>query len=171
MEIGLDKAKAMINESIGEAQEMLQNPSKIKDLLGQMEEKVNEVPGVADILRDVKLMVSMIRDYVTREYTEVSPKVIASMVSAVLYFVKKKDLIADNVPILGRLDDIAVLVGALKLCGPELEAYAAWKEGKRTAPTGEAPAEETVSETTVTEEETAAGETPEEETPGPGAEA
>ena len=66
----------------------------------------------------------------------------------------------------------AVLVGALKLCGPELEAYAAWKEGKRTAPTGEAPAEEapaeeapaaeeTVSETTVTEEET----------PGPGAEA
>ena len=53
------------------------------------------------------------------------------MVGAFLYVVKDKDLISDNIPIVGRADDIAVVGLALKFVEPEVKAYKAWREGRR----------------------------------------
>ena len=52
---------------------------------------------------------------------------IALLVGAFLYLVKKKDLIADNKPFVGYVDDIAVLALALKLSEPELNAFSTWR--------------------------------------------
>ena len=48
------------------------------------------------------------------------------------YLVKKKDIIPDNIPILGLVDDLAVLGVALKFCDPELKAFKAWRDGAQT---------------------------------------
>ena len=64
----------------------------------------------------------------TREYTEVSPKVVISLVSAFLYLVKKDDLISDAIPIIGMADDVAVVAVVMAINEPELEAFAAWRE-------------------------------------------
>ena len=68
-----------------------------------------------------------------RTYTEISPKVIISLVAAFIYFVKGIDLIPDFIPIIGRVDDLAILGAALKVCEPELAAFEQWREnGKET---------------------------------------
>ena len=72
-------------------------------------------------------MISMIRSYITKEYTEVSPKVIATLVAAIIYLLKGKDLIPDNIPVLGYADDIAIFAAAFMLDEPELNAYAQWR--------------------------------------------
>ena len=125
----LDSAKAAIENGIAEAQEVIKNPSKVNDLLQQLEEKVKEIPAIGSTLADLPLMISMVKSYITREYTEVSPKVIATVVSAVIYVVKKKDLISDNIPVIGIVDDVAVITFALKFIEPELKAYSAWRDG------------------------------------------
>lgn len=130
MAFSLDDAKKLVEGGIGEAQELLKNPSKIDSLLEQLEDKLRGIPLGGDLLASVPLMIAMVKSYINGSYKEVSPKVIASLVAAFLYLVKRKDLIPDNIPLVGHVDDLAVLGVALKICEPELKAFAAWRDGQ-----------------------------------------
>lgn len=127
----MDKAKELLNGGMSKAQELLKDTSKVDDLLVQLEAKLKEVPNVGGVLANVPLMASMVKGYITKEYTEVSPKVIVTLISAFIYVVKGKDLIPDNIPVLGQLDDIAMIGLALTFVEPELRAYEAWRDNKQ----------------------------------------
>ena len=133
MEPNMEQTQELLDKGTQEAQEIIQNPSKVDELLLQLEEKLKEVPAIGSTLADLPLMISMVKAWIKQEYTEVSPKVIACLVGAVIYMLKKKDLINDAIPVIGIVDDIAVLGLALKLSEPELKAYAAWRDAKNTA--------------------------------------
>ena len=124
----LEKAKEALNSFKEQAEELLKNPPKLEELLKQFEEKMKEVPMAGDALSRIPLMIDMIRSYITREYTAVSPKVIATLVAAIIYLVTGKDLIPDNVPVVGYADDLAVFAAAFLIDEPELKAYAQWRE-------------------------------------------
>ena len=124
----LEKAKEALNSFKEQAEELLKNPPKLEALLKQFEEKMKEVPMAGDALSRIPLMIDMIRSYITREYTAVSPKVIATLVAAIIYLVTGKDLIPDNVPVVGYADDLAVFAAAFLIDEPELKAYAPWRE-------------------------------------------
>lgn len=132
MDFNMDQAQELLNKGIGEAKDLVQDPSKVDDLLVQLEEKLKAVPAIGDTLADLPLMIAMIKAWVKKEYTVVSPKVIACLVGAILYLLKKRDLIPDSIPIIGKADDIAVLGLALKLSEPELKAFAEWRASKGT---------------------------------------
>ena len=127
MDVNMEQAKSWLDETTAEAQEIIKNPSKVDDILVQLENKLKDVPVVGGVLADLPLMVAMVKAWVTKEYTEVSPKVIACLVGAFLYLIKRKDLISDSVPIIGMADDLAVLGLALKLSEPELKAFSEWR--------------------------------------------
>ena len=126
----LEKAKEAIAGLTGQAEELIKDPGKIEALLKQFEEKVKEVPVAGDALSKVPLMISMIRSYITQEYTVVSPKVIVTLLAAIIYLLKGKDLIPDNIPVAGYADDLAVFVAAFMINEPELAAYAQWRGEK-----------------------------------------
>ena len=133
MEMNMEQAQELLDKGVEEAEEVIQNPSKVDEILLQLEEKLKEVPAIGSTLADLPLMISMVKAWIKKDYTEVSPKVIACLVGAIIYLLKKKDLISDSIPIVGIVDDIAVLGLALKLSEPELKAYAEWRDGKETA--------------------------------------
>ncbi len=132
-EINLDKAKEVRAGFTGQAEELLKNPAKVEELLQQLEQKAKEIPTIGEYVAKLPLMISMIRGYIRKEYTEVSPKVIVTMLAAVIYLLLGKDLIPDKTPILGYADDLAVFVAAFALVGPELDAYAKWRAEKGLA--------------------------------------
>ena len=70
------------------------------------------------------------------------------MLCAVLYLVKGRDIIRDDIPVVGLVDDIAVAGAAFMLSEKELDAYAAWREAKDCTVTAERalPQTEDVSE-------------------------
>ncbi len=143
--IDFDKAKDVLGGFTAQAQDMLKDGSKVEEALQALERKMKEIPTIGEGVSRLPLMISMIRGYITKEYTEVSPKVIASMLCAVLYLVKGKDLIKDSIPVVGYLDDIAIAAAAIKLSEKELDAYADWRQAKAAAaaePAEEAAAEE-----------------------------
>ncbi|MDO4414127.1 MAG: DUF1232 domain-containing protein [Erysipelotrichaceae bacterium] len=127
-EFNLDKAKEVLDSGMSQAQELINDPSKINELLESVQEKVKDIPYVGEDIANIPTMISMVKSYITKEYTEVSPKVIAALVSAFLYLIKGKDLIPDSIPLLGQVDDAAVIAVAMKLIAPEIEAYKQWKE-------------------------------------------
>ena len=122
--------RAILDQAVGEAKGFINDPSKLDALLAQLEEKLKSVPAIGETVSELPVMVSMVKSWIRKEY-EVSPKVLAIMVGAFLYLVKKKDLIPDYIPVVGIADDVAVLGIALKLVAPEVQAYRAWRDGAR----------------------------------------
>ena len=123
----LEKAKEALEAFTGQAEQLIKDPGKLEELLRQFEAKIKELPVAGDALSRVPLMISMIRSYITREYTAVSPKVIVTLVAAIIYLLKGKDLIPDNIPVVGYADDLAVFAAAFLIDEPELSAYAQWR--------------------------------------------
>ena len=127
MEFGPEQAQEVLDREIEEAQGVMSSPSRVDGILMQLEEKLKAVPVIGSTLSDLPLMVAMIKAWVKKDYTVVSPKVIACLVGAVLYLIRKKDLISDSIPIIGHADDLAVMGLALKLSRKELQAFSEWR--------------------------------------------
>lgn len=127
MNFSMEQAQEVLNKGIEEAESVISSPSKVDEILMQLEEKLKAVPVIGSTLSDLPLMIAMIKAWIKKEYTVVSPKVIACLVGAVIYLIKKKDLISDSIPIIGHADDLAVLGLALKLSEKELKAFAEWR--------------------------------------------
>ncbi|MBR6234000.1 MAG: DUF1232 domain-containing protein [Erysipelotrichaceae bacterium] len=128
MEIDKDKIKALLDESSAKVENIMKDTAALENILQTAETKLNEIPNIGQYASKLPLMLSMIRSYIAKEYTEVSPKVIVSMVGALVYMLKGKDLISDKIPVIGIVDDLAVLGLALQLNSKELEAYKTWRE-------------------------------------------
>lgn len=137
--IEMDKVQQALDSGMGKAKELIDNPDQLTQVLADVQVRLKEVPVIGTVVKDLPTMISLVKSYATKEYTEVSPKVIASAVSALLYLLTKKDLINDKIPVIGLLDDMAVAALALTICKPELDAFTAWKTTKAAEP---APAPE-----------------------------
>ena len=124
-----EQAQQIIENGIAQAQEILSDPAKVEALLKDLAEKVKQLPaGAGEALSNIPLMAQMVKGYVTQEYTDVSPKVVATLVSAFLYIVMPKDIIRDDIPVVGLVDDIAVVALAMKVNEAELAAYKQWRD-------------------------------------------
>ena len=116
MEKDIKKAEEWLKDATKDAEELMKDPSKIDQLLIQLEAKLKEVPAVGDTLANLPAVIALVKAWITKEYTEISPKVIACLVGAIIYLVNRKDLIDDRIPVLGYADDLAVLGLALHMC-------------------------------------------------------
>lgn len=134
-----EKAKEIIEGGIAQAQELMSDPAKMDELLQQIKQQVADLPETfTGAMANVPLMAEMVKSYITKEYTNVSPKVVASLVAVFLYLVKQKDIIPDNVPVLGIADDLAVVAAAMKLNEAELTDYANWRTANNLPETTQA---------------------------------
>ena len=130
--INIEKAKEILDGGVEKANEILKNNEQINQLMDEVQAKIDKIPLLRDAVKDLPVMASMVKSYVTKEYANVSPKVIATIVSAFIYLVKKKDFISDSIPLLGQPDDIAVIALALKSIEPELKEFLNWKNTAAT---------------------------------------
>ena len=134
MEITLENVKTILDSGIEQAKEVVKDSSKVDDLLIQLEMALKEIPEIGDVLSDIPVLIAMVKGYITREYTDISVKVILTIISAFIYVVRKKDIISDNIPVAGQIDDLTVLLFAIKFVEPELNAYKEWRNrGIRTS--------------------------------------
>jgi uncharacterized membrane protein YkvA (DUF1232 family) len=125
--IDKEKAQEVLGNFSAQAEKVLDDEGQLETILKGAEDRLKTIPNVGQSLSRLPLMLSLIRSYIAKEYTNVSPKVVISMVSALIYLLKGKDLIPDKTPLIGYLDDIAVTGIALKLVEKELDDYSAWR--------------------------------------------
>ena len=121
--------KEILNRATAEASDFINNPSRMDALLVDLEEKLKQIPAIGETVAELPVMVALVKSWIKKEY-QVSGKVLATMVGAFVYLVKKKDIIPDNIPLVGIADDIAVLGLALKFVEPDLKAYKEWKAAR-----------------------------------------
>ena len=138
--LDLYESQKLLNTIVSKVKGILRNPGDVDKILLQLEEKLKTVPTAGTVLADVPLMISMVKAWIKKEYTVVSPKVVACLVGAALYIVKRNDVIPDSWPLVGIIDDLAVLGLVLKFSEPELKAFADWRDAQSKQPETRQPA-------------------------------
>lgn len=83
--------------------------------------------SMAGFLEDVKTFFSMLKDFFTRKYTDVPVGTIMAIAGSLLYVLSPIDLIPDFLPVIGMVDDAAIIALCLKFVQADLEKYKQFK--------------------------------------------
>lgn len=98
-----------------DAQKLMDNQEKI--------EKIASNDTLHKYLNDIKLYFQMLGDVFTGKYKKVPVGTIAAIVGTLLYVLSPIDLIPDFLPIIGYLDDAAMLALCLNFTKFDVEEY------------------------------------------------
>lgn len=101
---------------------------KAADESDSIRSKFEHVGPLGRYLEDVKLLISIVKDYRAGTYRAVPWWAISAIVFTLLYVISPIDLIPDFIPVIGYMDDAAVLSVCMILVEQELHTYKSWKE-------------------------------------------
>ncbi|PID55135.1 MAG: hypothetical protein CR978_00620 [Gammaproteobacteria bacterium] len=102
----------------------------LKQLIAQqqkIEEKLAPSGPLARFITDIKLMLALLKDYVTGNYRDIPWRSLAAIAGALLYLLNPLDLVPDFLVMLGLIDDALVLGTCLSLIEHDLYRYRAWR--------------------------------------------
>ena len=85
------------------------------------------IPSLRPVLSHIKEFLLLLHSVFCDGY-KVSVEVITTIIAAILYLIWVLDIIPDFTPVIGYMDDIAVILTAARLCANELESFRKWKE-------------------------------------------
>lgn len=126
----LEKFLSALEEQAGE---IVKDEAKFDTFLLDMENKLAAIPVVGTYLSDVPLLVSLVKSYKKKEYTDPPISTIIAIVAVLIYVVVPTDLIPDSIPYVGFVDDASAVAFVVEKTNKDLEAYKKWQEenGKR----------------------------------------
>ena len=125
-----DKAKmqALFEQFKNRASKLLEDKDKIQTTLKRAFDKAMQNEGpIAEVFHDLKLLLSLVKDYMSGAYREIPYGSIVAAVAAILYFESPIDFIPDFIPVVGLVDDVFVIGFVLKKIHSDLEKYEKWK--------------------------------------------
>lgn len=93
----------------------------------KIKEKFASKKTLRRFLDDAKLLLGLVADYWKGEYRSIPFWAIGAVVFSLLYILNPLDLIPDYIPVLGQIDDVAVMSICLYLVEKELKKYQQWK--------------------------------------------
>lgn len=126
-----EEAKLVIEQNNSQAQELLDDPDKLEKFLQRLEKKLKLIPALGDTLAIVPTMISLVRSYSKKEYTDIPIGTILAIIGALIYFLSPIDVISDAIPVVGYLDDATVILTCLKLVKDDMKEYEEWRENNK----------------------------------------
>lgn len=85
---------------------------------------------LARFIEDGKLLIAIIKEYRSGTYRQIPYGVIASMVFTLIYVLNPFDLMPDVLPLIGQVDDVAVMGACLMMVEQDLHKYKDWKSNE-----------------------------------------
>ena len=77
--------------------------------------------------RDAKTLIRLVSAYAHDEYRRIPVRSLVYALGALLYFLSPVDLVPDFLPVVGYLDDVAVVVAVVKALNKDLDRFRAWE--------------------------------------------
>ncbi len=93
----------------------------------EIQRKFSAKGPLARFIEDGKLLSAIVKDYWAGAYRHIPYGVITSTAFTLLYVLNPFDLMPDVLPIIGQIDDVAVMSACLILIEQDLQKYKDWK--------------------------------------------
>lgn len=126
-----NQAKTALEKGYAKAEKVLNDRDKLDELLEDVEKKLKIIPKIGEMISHIPVLVSMVRSYIRKEYTKIPTGTIIAIISALLYFFMPVDLIADFLPGIGYIDDVAVIGFCLKFIDSDIKDYIVWRDNSK----------------------------------------
>ena len=125
-----DKQKARINEEFDSFKNETFYDEDINNVFENEETIMNKMQDehLIEFMEYVKLFFYMLKDFVTRKYTEVPIGTIIAIVGTLLYILNPIDIIPDFIPLAGYLDDASIIATCIKAIKVDIDKYKKFKE-------------------------------------------
>tara|TARA_B100002019_G_C21063884_1_gene495483 strand:- start:312 stop:743 length:432 start_codon:yes stop_codon:yes gene_type:complete len=125
-----DEIKKEQNLSELNAEKNIDKPKYIESTIKQAIKKLKSIK-YSKFKSDLKLSISLIKDWSKGNYKTVPKKTIIALIGALIYFINPFDVIPDFIIKFGFLDDISVLYFVFERYYKELEKYRVYLENKK----------------------------------------
>ncbi len=117
-----------LDEKKAQASELIALPEKLDELFDKGQMMFDNLPVEIPALKNIPLFLSLINNYASGRYKDVSISTIIAVVAAVLYFVSPVDVIPDTIPGIGHIDEAFVVEIVTKAIKKELKKFEDWKK-------------------------------------------
>lgn len=130
----------IFKKAMGAAEGYLRKPLRIKKLLNDSYERASQQKDIGQIAHDVwesfQILFRLISAAVTGKYHGIPTSTILGGIAVLLYFMSPIDAIPDFIPVIGLLDDAALLAWFMTSIKEEMDRFAAWESttGDASAP-------------------------------------
>ena len=104
----------------------------IEKVVNKSEEIKKKFAGrsLGRFIEDAQLLISIVKDYWSGKYRQVPYGAVAAIVFTLIYVFNPLDLVPDILPIIGEVDDAAVVAACLMLVERDLYKYRDWKQNQ-----------------------------------------
>ena len=103
-------------------------PGRLRALAREAQDKAREHSEQIGSLRtDLPVLFRLARAYAAGDYRALPWKTLVTVVAGLLYFLSPVDLIPDVIPVVGYVDDAAVIGLVLRTVRRDLDAFEAWE--------------------------------------------
>jgi uncharacterized membrane protein YkvA (DUF1232 family) len=103
--------------------------SKVVEKSDEIQKKFSSRGPLQRFVDDARLLISAVKDYWSGKYRKWPWGTMAAVVFTLIYVFDPLDLVPDVLPIIGEIDDAAVVAACLFLIERDLLAYKQWRGG------------------------------------------
>lgn len=100
--------------------------NKVKKFVKNIMQAVDSTPQLVSYKADIKTFCAMLIDWAKGDYKHISKRTGIIVGVCIGYVISPIDLIPDFIPVLGKIDDISVILFMLKTLKRELGFYRIW---------------------------------------------
>ena len=122
---------AIFKKFISTAEGYIKQPTRLKSLLTDAYKKASDKNDVGTLAHEawetLQTMFRLIKASISGEYTGVPTSTVAAAVAVLIYFLSPIDLIPDFIPVLGLLDDVALVAWFSTTLKHEMDRFHEWE--------------------------------------------
>ncbi len=122
---------AVFKKFLNTAEGYIKQPTRMKKLLTDAYQKASQKNEVGTLAHEawetLQTMFRLIKASISGEYTGVPGTTVAAAVAVLVYFLSPIDLIPDFIPVLGLLDDVALVAWFSTTLKHEMDKFHEWE--------------------------------------------
>ena len=120
-ELDPSKYSGMVEEGAKEVTE--EDVEKVIDKSEEIKKKFQTRGSLSRFMDDARLLLAVVKDYRSGAYRQIPYATIGAIVFTLIYVFNPFDLIPDVLPVIGQVDDVAVMTACLMLVEHDLLNY------------------------------------------------